>query len=250
MAPMPLTAIVLCAGRGGRLRPLTDEVPKCLLPIGGRPILERCLGSLNALGIRDIVLVIGYRGEMIESLIRTLKIEGVRFVHNPDYERTNTAVSFRLALRGLDSDCVLINGDVVFERSILEDLLALPAGNGVVVDTDIPLNGEEVKVVSVGGRVDHIGKHLDPAVSLGEAIGLYKIERSIIPELVRIYETIEANGEPRHFFEIGFDRIVTGSSGSARSFGLTFTRGRPWVEIDTLEDYDHAERDIVPRFTD
>lgn len=250
MVSKKFTAVILCAGRGGRLRPLTDDFPKCLLPIGGRPILERCLSSLNALGVRNIVLVIGYRGEMIETLIRDRRREEVRFVRNPDYERTNTAVSLRLALRELDSDCILINGDVVFERSILEDLLALPDGNGAVVDADIPLQAEAVKVAAEGGRVNHIGKHLDPAASQGEAIGIYKIERLIIPDLVRIYETIEAEGETRHFFEIGFERIVTDTAGPARVFGLTLTRGRPWVEIDTLEDYDHAERVIAPRLTD
>ena len=129
------------------------------------------------------------------------------FVHNEDYARTNTAVSLNLALKGMDSDFVLVNGDVLFDRGILDDLLRHPSRNCLAVDPDVALDGEEVKVVARDGRVEKVGKDADPALSLGEAIGLNKIGRDLVPELVAVYDGLEGRGELGHYFEKGFDEI-------------------------------------------
>ncbi|MCX6566961.1 MAG: phosphocholine cytidylyltransferase family protein [Candidatus Aminicenantes bacterium] len=242
-----IRGIVLCAGRGGRLRPFTDDTPKCLLSFGGKTILERCLDGLRAAGVGDIILVTGYRRELIERFVEERGTAGITFVVNEAYARTNTAVSLNLALKRITSDVVVVNGDVLFDPSILADLVALPVFHGAAVDADISLDGEEVKVIVRGGRIVEIGKDLNPKDSLGEAIGLYKIGRSAIADLIRIYDDLESKGEFQHFFEKGFDLLNGNRSGDDRSFGVFLTGGRPWVEIDTLEDYHYAERDIAPR---
>jgi len=241
-----MKAIVLCAGRGGRLRPLTDDRPKCLLAFGNRTILECCLDKMRSVGISDIVLVTGYKKEMIESLIREKSTDGVVYVHNVDYAGTNTAVSLNLALKVVDDDFILANGDVLFDVEILGDLLRYPHPHCIAVDTDIPLDREEIKVIARDGRVAKIGKELDPKLSLGEAIGLSKVGRGLIPDLIRIYDDLERRGEFHHFFEKGFDRVCA-EGGNGRFFGLSATAGRPWVEIDTHEDFDYARREIFPR---
>jgi len=242
-----IQGIVLCAGRGGRLRPFTDDTPKCLLSFGGKTILERCLDGLRAAGVGDIILVTGYHRELIERFCEERGYPGIMFVVNEAYARTNTAVSLNLALKRTASDVVVVNGDVLFDPSILADLVALPASHGAAVDADISLDGEEIKVIVRGGRIVKIGKDLDPKDSLGEAIGMYKIGRAAIGDLIRIYDDLESMGELQHFFEKGFDLLNGHGSGDERSFGVFLTRGRPWVEIDTLEDYRYAERDIAPR---
>lgn len=238
-------AIVLCAGRGGRLRPLTDDRPKCLLSPGGRPILERCLTALRQAGVGETVLVTGYRADLVEAFAAAGGYPGVRFVRNPDYASTNTAVSLRLALQTLDSDALVINGDVVFDPALLGDLLARPEPSAVVIDGAASLSAEEVKVIADGERLVRIGKDLEPGLCLGEAIGLNKVGRAFLPELVRAYLDLERRGERNHFFEKGFDILAL--SGDGWPFGLAATQGRPWVEIDTPEDYSHAELDIIPR---
>jgi len=250
MNPKKLQGIVLCAGRGGRLRPYTDETPKCLLSFGGKTILERCLDGLQAGGVGDIVLVVGYRREMIERFVDERGYPAVAFVVNEDYDHTNTAVSLNLALKktSADVDVIVVNGDVLFDPGILADLVSLPVSHGAAVDADISLDGEEIKVVVSDGRIVRIGKELDPRECLGEAIGLYKIGREAIGDLIRIYDELEARGETRHFFEKGFDLLrEKGRSGGEASFGVFLTKGRPWVEIDTVEDYRYAERDIAPK---
>ncbi len=241
-----MKAVILCAGVGGRLRPLTEDRPKCLVDVGGKAILESCLASLEAAHISEVVLVTGYKSEFVERLAldrcRTRPI----FVYNGEYARTNTAVSLNLALKRMDSDFVLVNGDVLFDRGILDDLLRHPSRNCLAVDQDAALDREEVKVIARDGRVEKIGKDADPVLSLGEAIGLNKIGRDLIPELVAIYDELEGRGELGHYFEKGFDEICGRDGTDGRGFGVVLTGRRPWVEIDTLEDYEHAVRDIAP----
>jgi choline kinase len=246
-----MRAIVLCAGRGQRLRPWTDDRPKCLLEIGGRTILERCLASLRGAGIEDILLVTGYRSGMIEAEARRIGAAGLRFVSNPDFEATNTAVSLRIALAASPGlDCLQLNGDVVFDGTLLDDLMRHPAANAVVVDDSGRLAAEEVKVIVRDGRLVRIGKQLPPAECFGEAIGLNKIGAAAASSLVPIYEDLEARGERSHFFEAGFDRLAAEGGDSRHAFGLVATAGRPWMEIDTLEDYENARRRIAPHLRD
>jgi choline kinase len=236
-----MNGIVLCAGRGGRLRPLTDDCPKCLLSFGNKTVLERCLDGLRAAGVGNILIVTGYRGELIECLVHDRGYAGISFVPNPRYTHTNTAVSLNLALKKAESDVLVINGDVLFDREILVDLVALTTPLGAAVDDGISLDGEEVKVAVRDGRIVGIGKHLDPRESFGEAIGLYKISRSVIGDLVRIYDELEYRGEK------GFERLNEDGGIGVQAFGIALTRGRPWVEIDTFEDYRHAEGNIAPQ---
>ncbi|MGD0781961.1 MAG: phosphocholine cytidylyltransferase family protein [Candidatus Aminicenantales bacterium] len=245
MAEKDHLAVVLCAGRGGRLRPLTDDRPKCLLRVGGKDILGRCLDDLIRCGIEETVLVTGYKADMVESFVRMGGWKGVRFTANPDFASTNTAVSFHLALRDVRSGVILINGDVLFDPALLADLIASPEANGLVIDREIALNAEEIKVVARDGRVVQIGKDIEPAECAGEAIGIYKIGRETVPDLLRVYETLESRGERRHYFEKGFEMVC--GEGRGRTFGLVGTDGRPWVEIDTPEDFAHAERHVAPR---
>jgi choline kinase len=247
MAPERLKGIVLCAGRGARLQPLTDDRPKCLIEFDGRVLLGLCLDSFRASGIEEIVLVTGYKRELVERFVAERGERGLTFVTNERYAETNTAYSLNLALRVMDAGFVLANGDVLFDRTILRDLIACPVPNCVAVDTDIPLDAEEVKVIVRDGRVSDIGKDLDPSRSLGEAIGLYKIHHGLVEDLRRIYDELESRSELHHYFEKGFERICAENGGGPRSFGIAPTLRRPWVEIDTREDFVHAQREVFPR---
>ncbi|HEX2695952.1 MAG TPA: phosphocholine cytidylyltransferase family protein, partial [Acidobacteriota bacterium] len=224
-----MKAVILCAGVGGRLRPLTEDRPKCLVDVGGRTILESCLANLEGAGIDEVVLVTGYKRELVERLALDKCRMRVTFVHNEEYARTNTAVSLNLALKRMDSDFVLVNGDVLFDRGILDDLLRDPVRNCLAVDPDVALDGEEVKVIARDGRVEKVGKDADPARSLGEAIGLNKIGRALVPELVAIYDGLEKRGKLGHYFEKGFDVICCRGGADGPAFGVCLTGRRPWV---------------------
>jgi len=236
-----MKAVILCAGSGRRLYPLTKDSPKCLLSIGDKPILEHMLDNLRAAGIHEIVLVTGYIREKIEALVQERAYQGIEYVVNEKFDTTNTAYSLNLSLKSLDSDFILLNGDVLFDQSILDELLDHSAENCVVVDNTISLAQEEVKVTAENGRIRRIGKELDPKVSLGEAIGINKISNKTIPQLRAVFDELERRGEELHFFEKGFDELCI----KEENFGILLT-DKPWVEIDTPEDFQFAKEKIYP----
>ncbi len=240
--PTGLKAVILCAGQGRRLQPLTNNLPKCLLPIKEKSILEHSLENTQENGIDDIFLVTGYRSHLIEDVIKQRGFSCVRFIYNDKYSTTNTAFSLNLALKYLDSDFILMNGDVFFDKHILKELIDHPQKNCVVVDSAIHLNEEEVKVIACNDRVVRISKELATQDCLGEAIGINKISKETIGPLKKIYDNLEKRNGSHHFFEIGFDRIISDHT----PFGIMQTQ-RPWVEIDTIKDYEYARNEIFPK---
>jgi len=125
-------AVVLAAGIGSRLRPLTDEVPKCLTEVNGRPIPEQILDILEKNGIQETALVVGYLGDIVVRRIghryRSMK---VACLWNTIYDKTNTVYSAWLAREDLESGAILIEGDTVFEEALIQRLLDTPSDRAV-----------------------------------------------------------------------------------------------------------------------
>lgn len=232
----------MCAGKGNRLYPLTKDKPKCLLSLGEKTILEHIIENFNIAGIEEIFLVTGYNRDLIEDLVKKRQFSGIRFIVNEKFAETNTAFSLNLALKEIDSDFILLNGDVVFDKDILIELISHTEENCVVVDNTVNLNEEEVKVIALDGHIQRVGKEFDPKDCLGEAIGMNKISRSLIPWLSQVFDDLEDKGEFQHFFEKGFDRICENSG----RFGIMLTN-KAWIEIDTIDDFYHAQNKIFPK---
>lgn len=237
-----MKAVVLCAGRGTRLLPYTQEAPKCLLKVGPKTLLEYIIENFKTAGVEEIWLVTGFREEKIKALVRERDYAHIKTITNPYYLNTNTAFSLNLALKHMNDDFILINGDVLFDRSILFDLLDHTHKNCVVVDDSIRLDEEEVKVIAQNGFISRIGKTLKPSDCRGEAIGINKISRDTIIPLSKEFDLLEQKGERNHFFEKGFDILIH----KAFEFGILLTN-KPWTEIDTQEDYDFAKNEIFTK---
>jgi len=237
-----MKAVVLCAGRGIRLLPFTQEDPKCLLKVGPKTLLEYIIENFKAAGIEEIWLVTGFQEEKIKTLVKVKGYSHIKTVTNPYYLNTNTAFSLNLALKHMDDSFILINGDVLFDRRILFDLLNHNQKNCVVVDDSIKLDEEEVKVIAQNGFISRIGKTLEPAECRGEAIGINKISSDAILPLSKEFDLLEQKGENNHFFEKGFDILAH----KEYPFGILMTN-KPWTEIDTPEDYNYAKNEIFTK---
>ena len=139
-----MKAIILAAGVGSRIRPMTDNCPKCLLEIGGVTILERMLSNIQACGINDVVFVLGYLQEQIEDFVKNSFPDlNAQFIVNDLYGETNTGYSLMLAeeyVKG--STFVKFDADVVFDKVILENLLASEDQNWLCCDTAVLLFAE------------------------------------------------------------------------------------------------------------
>ncbi len=131
----PRRAIILVAGIGSRLGKLTTDVPKCLVEVNGISILENALTQLEAVGISETVLVVGYREDVIRDRVGdACGRMRIAYRENPEFRTTSTTCSLWLGLRELDEDVLVLEGDVFFERSVLERFLAVPAFDATLVD--------------------------------------------------------------------------------------------------------------------
>lgn len=240
--PTPSTAIILAAGVGSRIRPLTDSCPKSLLKVDGVTILERMITNIQECGINEFVVVIGYRAQQIRDFIATtFPGLSVTYIFNELYAETNTGYSLMLTAKAVeDKGFVKFDADVVFDLTILKNLLESDYENCLCVDTNIQLDAEEVKVeISDTNQIVHVSKTLSLIDAVGESIGIEKISptsaTSLFKEL-RLMMKDEANHQ--EYYEAAYERLIDQSE---PFFALDIT-GLNWVEIDTVDDYDEAAR--------
>lgn len=184
-------AIVIAAGRGKRLGPHTEELPKCLVQVGARPILGWQLQALAAVGVDEVVVIRGYRGDVLEAGARALAPAGMRlrFVDNREWESNNILLSLACARAELDAPAFLTYSDIIFTPPVTRALAAAGGAIDLVIDAafrDIyvdrtlhPLEEGEVSDLDAHGRVRRVGKKSLPAEEAhGEFIGLMKAEAS------------------------------------------------------------------------
>jgi len=170
-----MKAIILSAGQGSRLLPLTEGRPKCLLPLGEKTLIEWQIWALTQGGVDDIAVVVGYHAPDVQALLK--KLEGpklkIRTVFNPFYKLADNLASCWLARHEMDRDFVILNGDTVIEPAIFKQLLASPAAPiTVTIDKKSGYDSDDMKVQLKGTRLLDIGKTLPPERTNGESIGM------------------------------------------------------------------------------
>ena len=234
-----MRAIILAAGTGTRLSPLTNGLPKCLVAMGTRPILDHQIQALRAVGVDDIVLVVGYEADQIRHHCD----DSVRFVENREFATTNSIYSLYLARHELDADTFLFNCDIIFHAQLLDRMLAANAPNAVAVDAEVKLQVGEMNVQFLrGGRVKAVGKQLDPASCQAMSVQLVKFgaagARVVAGEVERLVDLNEKSVFPTSAYGPLID--------SGRLFAVE-VGDLPWAEIDDLEDYHRAVDLVIPR---
>ena len=238
----PVEAIILAAGVGSRIRPLTDDCPKCLLEVGGITILERMIVNIRDCGIDKVIFVLGYLDTRIESFVRT-NFPGLsaRFVVNGNYTETNTGYSLMLT-EGLTNGTgfVKFDADVVFDKEILRKLIDSDYENCLCIDKNIQLDAEEIKViVEDGNRVVQASKTADPNLAIGESIGIEKISSATAKALFAELRTMmEHPANHQDYYESAYERLI----GRNIPFHALDITGLDWTEIDSIEDFNAANR--------
>jgi len=171
-----MKAIVLSAGQGKRLLPLTAEVPKCLLPIQGKKLIEWQMDALLRNGIDKITVVTGYHAEKVDEVLQRSYGPGrIKTLYNPAYATTDNLVSCWAVSHEMNQDFILLNGDTLFEPAVLKRLLESPDRPiTVVVDHKDRYDADDMKVEIEGGRLVRIGKDIAPDKANGESIGMIR----------------------------------------------------------------------------
>ena len=237
-----MKAIILAAGMGSRIKPLTDNCPKTLLEIGGISILERMLSNIQVCGISEVIIVLGYLQEQIEDFVgNTFPDLDVHFIINTRYTETNTGYSLMLTedlVKG--APFVKFDADVVFDREILEKLLASNDKNCLCIDKNIQLDAEEIKVVvRDGNRIVSASKTVLPCNAIGESIG---IEKTCVESADMLFAELKAMMVHEHnlqeYYEGAYERLI-GKDVAFHALDITDLK---WTEVDTRQDFDTAER--------
>ena len=238
------TALLLAAGMGNRLAPLTDSTPKCLVEVNRIPILERLMRSLRSHGITRLFVVTGHLSEVIEDYLgrRYAGIE-IIYIHSPLYETTNNIYSLWLAGKEIDEPFMLIESDLVFHSELLAPMLQpdriavskmLPWMNGTTVTLKGP---KQLEAICMGAESRNCASHY-------KTVNIYNFSRNtwrLIQE--RLNQYISA-GKVNGYYEAVFAELV---AEGAISLAPVFFDAVRWYEIDTLTDLRAAERIFSPR---
>ena len=233
-------AVLLVAGVGQRLRPLTDDRPKALVDVGGETILARAVRLLVASGVRELVVATGYREDAVRGALAGCPVP-VRYCPNPAYDRTQNSVSLLLCPEAVGSRAFYkLDGDVLFDSRVLDRLRAAggPARLVAAVERRDDLGDEEMKVLVDGDRITAFGKHLDPRASFGESIGIELVGAEVAPRLFAGLEAAGEAGETSLYYEDVYARMVEGGL-DARAADVS---DLAWTEIDTPDDLERARR--------
>ena len=238
-----MIAVILAAGMASRLRPLTDDRPKCLLTVGTRCLLQRTVDSIKAAGITELVVVTGYRGEMIREFITAHYGDmNVSFIDNADYKTTNNIYSLWLTKDHVaGKDFILLDSDILFDGGIITRLLATK-GTCLSVNTH-KLGEEEIKVITDNsGNVVEISKVCSIEKAIGESVGIEKMQtdysRALFEELSVMIEQEELVDI---FYERAFERLIP----QGHLFKVVNTTDLFSIELDTVEDFNQAKK-LIP----
>ena len=241
-----MKAIILVAGMGTRLKPLTDNTHKCLTEVNGKAIIVNALKHLDSIGVDETILVIGYLGDQIKKRIGdkfgNMKIS---YIENPIYNKTNTSYSLWVALKDLEvvDRLLVLEGDVFFEEQLLINFLSDDFSTSTVVQKYNPnLDGSFVELSS-NLVIDWIHKKVRPVNFTIEdkfkTVNIHKFDKIFVKELLKPtlkQHVDEKNGEEP--MEHVMQDIVTKRNGKVHVFEVGTLK---WFEIDDVDELKIAE---------
>lgn len=233
-------AIILSAGQGRRLLPLTENSPKCLLSVADKPVLAWQIDALRAAGVREISIVAGFQVGQIEALLRTnyADCDKIRVVFNPFYEVADNLASCWLARDVMDNDFLLLNGDTVIEPALLSQVLNSPSAPITLsVDFKESYDADDMKVqLDADGWVKQVSKIVPPSDIDAESIGLvYFREEGPVYFNQAVEEALRHPAELKSWYLSIIDRLAR-----QRLVNSCSVRGFRWCEIDFIEDLARA----------
>ena len=267
-----MIGLVLAAGVGKRLAPLTEDRPKGLIELGGRSLLARLLDGLQAAGVDETVLVVGYRAEMVQATLGASH-HGMplRYLVNPAYEK-GPRLSLWTGREAFQRDDVLLaDGDVLFAPPLLDRVVEARAPNAFLASPGFVDTGEEMILYTLGERPgggepgrssrprpdasalpegDRVvairrgvaGPPASPFDRRAEWVGFVKVGRDAGADVAAVIDGMVRDGHGEGDYEVALDLILP-----RHPFGVCWTEDLPWIEIDFPQDLQAAESEVLPR---
>jgi len=241
-----MTAVILAAGVASRLRPLTDDTPKCLLKIGTQTILGRTIDNLLDNSIDRIILVTGYLEDKIRSFVQNNYPQlQVTFIYNADFATTNNIYSLWLAMQELSDDAMLLlDSDILFDRLIIRLLLGSSYQNCLALKSTHALGVEEIKVCVDGkGFITDISKEIEPELAIGESIGIEKFSGV---GLQMLGDELERMIIGRKMVDVWYESAFQNCINNGLRLWPVDVGDLKCMELDTIEDLQLAKAEIIP----
>lgn len=247
-----MIGVILSAGMGTRLMPLTKDIPKTLLKINEITLLERMIKNCINADISKFLVVVGYNKEKVigfcPQIAEKYDIE-IMTIENEKYDVTNTSVSTYLASSFIEEndldDFVLINGDNVVDPLIISRIAA-SNNTGMIIDNFKELNEESFKLIIddesfnaentiANGKINSIGKGLEIPSSTGEFIGVSKVKSDDVAQFNRILERL-IEEDPQNYYDYAYKDLS-----EIKTIDFVLTNGLKWTEIDDHTDWENAQ---------
>lgn len=236
---LPSRAIILSAGQGRRLLPMTESIPKCALRINGQALIEWQIDTLLEGGIPVVTVVLGHGADYVEQLlVKRYDKAQVKTLFNPFFQIADNLVSCWIARKVMEDDFILLNGDTLFEPRVLEYLLQSPETPiTLAVDHKAAYDDDDMKVHLQGTRLLRVGKSLPATVANAESIGMIYF-RGRGPAYFRfaIESALRRPEALRQWYLSVIDRLADG-----HVVGSCSIAGLRWAELDFPSDLAQVE---------
>ncbi|MBB6632577.1 NTP transferase domain-containing protein [Cohnella thailandensis] len=230
-----MQAIIMAAGKGSRLAPMNVNRPKSFVEINGHKLLDYQLAIYKRLEIEEVIIVTGYRSDLIESHVKDIPY--IKTVYNPFYEFSNVLASFWMGMEYLKGDFFYSHADTIFDLSIINRIQETKGD--IILPVDIKRCGEEEMKVSLdqNGKINFINKTMTAEEALGEFIGVAKISNRALPVLKEATRKQMQDQNLKAFFEVALQDLINEQK---ELFAIADITGEYWNEIDFVEDYNKA----------
>lgn len=248
-----MKAVFLAAGEGTRLRPLTDDLPKCMIPFRGKPILGYGIEAMRSAGITDIVVVRGYLAHKVD-------FRDVRYIENRNYSETNMVATLFCAKAEFDEDLLISYADIVYRPQVAAALMSAPVDIGVVIDKDWkslwklrmedPLKDAETLKIDSDGRILEIGKKPTGYYDIeGQYLGILKFSKNVQPAIIDFYENLDRDREYdgkdfKNMFMTSFIQSLIDAGFPVTAVPIH----GGWIEVDSLHDlriYESVQENLI-----
>lgn len=230
------SAIILAAGVGSRLRPLTDNIPKCCVPVNGTPLIRRVVQQLNSIiPNMPIYVATGYLSQVVRDELMATDAN-ITIVENTQFATTNNMESCRLAIeaRTESGSSLILNADCIYDIEIV-DAMVKSRTSCIAADTSVYID-ENMKVVHTDGIIRNISKAIPKGESVATSIDIYSFEEADLKKLLAIMREFKSREELNQWTEVAIAVLV-----QQASVQMIDICGKRWMEIDNYSDLRKAE---------
>jgi len=241
-----MKAVILAAGLGIRLRPLTHSIPKGLIKIGNKALLQYSLDNLKKYGVNEAIIVIGHLGDLIKEKLGSM-YNGVEitYIESKEYAETGSMYSLSQAKEIIDDDIILLESDLLYDEIAIKTVLHSEFKDVILIsELDIEDNvfvcaNEEKRIINLGKNVPE----MDKKQATGALVGISKYSKEFLSKLFEKAEQDYGNNEmDYHYEECVFETSKLGYPVYAE-----LCKNLSWTEIDNEKDLEYAKKEVFPK---